>query len=474
MKKLISLCLALSLCLGLAVSASAAGTTVTLPEDPAVPGISATLSGVLDVNTVALKQEVGYDTETGEPITAMILTTVYTVPKTGAQLSVTSDGREDLFPGDLGGYRWQNGVYGYSPDLDFGGQATGMMGPGVLNYDMDPSDYMEEYAQPTDIFGFWVCDGLEFYYTYADISAYSVEANPVDNFGLYSGNYTLLNLVGSSTRSVTMDGVAQEITIYYTIPEVTCLFVDYSSGGTPYAAKYSLVAGKANTYTSEKAELLDFDGVYITDYEEYVDEFFKVWDPNAGTDPVYIAIDPGYFGVEVPEVPAPPVFTDVPADAYYAQPVAWAVEKGITNGTSATKFSPNNTCTNAQILTFMWRAAGSPDMEKNPFSNLTGQEYYYDAALWAYENGMVSGKTFDADKPCTRAMTVEYFWKQMGSPATAPSSQFGDVSADTSYASAVAWAVEEGITNGTSATAFSPDKTCTRGQIATFLYRLWV
>ena len=133
MKKLISLCLALSLCLGLAVSASAAGTTVTLPEDPAVPGISATLSGVLDVNTVALKQEVGYDTETGEPITAMILTTVYTLPKTGAKLSVTSDGREDLFPGDLGGYRWQNGVYGYSPDLDFGGQATGMMGPGVLS-----------------------------------------------------------------------------------------------------------------------------------------------------------------------------------------------------------------------------------------------------------------------------------------------------------------------------------------------------
>ncbi|MDD6188299.1 MAG: S-layer homology domain-containing protein [Clostridiales bacterium] len=169
---------------------------------------------------------------------------------------------------------------------------------------------------------------------------------------------------------------------------------------------------------------------------------------------------------------AAPTFTDVKADEYYAVPVAWAVKKSITDGTSDTTFSPNVTCSNAQILTFMWRAAGSPESTAaNPFTNLTGSEYYAKAAVWAYENGMVSGTSFDADKDCTRSMTVEYFWKQAGSPTTTVSDMFTDVAAGSSYAQAVAWAVENGITDGTSDTTFSPADTCTRGQIVTFLYR---
>ena len=176
-----------------------------------------------------------------------------------------------------------------------------------------------------------------------------------------------------------------------------------------------------------------------------------------------------------PSVPVEAIvepFTDVKVGTYYAEPVKWAVDRGVTIGTSTTTFSPNATCTNAQILTFIWRAAGSPTPSlANPFSNLSGSEYYAKAAVWAYSMGMVSGTAFDADKVCTRAMTVEYLWKQAGSPTMAASGKFTDVPTDATYATAVAWAVDNGITVGSSGTTFSPDSICTRGQIMTFLYR---
>ena len=178
---------------------------------------------------------------------------------------------------------------------------------------------------------------------------------------------------------------------------------------------------------------------------------------------------------EQPTAPAAPAFTDVKADAYYASAVKWAVENGITAGTTTTTFSPNATCTTAHILTFMWRAAGSPEpTAASPFTNLNGSEYYAKAAVWAYENGMVSGTTFDASKPCTRAATMEYFWKQAGSPKTNTTDKFTDVASDSAYAEAVAWAVANGVTAGTTETTFSPDRTCTRAQIVTFLNRALV
>lgn len=175
----------------------------------------------------------------------------------------------------------------------------------------------------------------------------------------------------------------------------------------------------------------------------------------------------------VPAEEIPPTigekFSDVAADAYYSDPVAWAVEKGITTGTSATTFSPNNTCTTAQILTFLWRAKGSPEPSvANPFADVKDTDYYYKAALWAYENGMISGTTFGGGTPCTRSSTVTYLWKLAGQPVPQGANPFADVSGD---AKAVVWAMEQGITSGTSATTFSPDATCTRAQIVTFLYR---
>ena len=173
---------------------------------------------------------------------------------------------------------------------------------------------------------------------------------------------------------------------------------------------------------------------------------------------------------EAPAEPAAPSFTDVPADAYYAAPVAWAVKNEITSGTGDNKFSPSQNCTNAQILTFIWRAYGKPEPTiDDPFTNSI-PDGYKKAAVWAHEKGMVSGTSFDIDKPCTRAMAMTYLWQAAGSPETEPSGKFTDVAAGAPYAQAVAWAVANGITKGATDTTFAPENICQRGQIAVFLY----
>lgn len=164
-------------------------------------------------------------------------------------------------------------------------------------------------------------------------------------------------------------------------------------------------------------------------------------------------------------------FGDVYADDWFADSVQWAIESSITNGTGVETFSPNATCTTAQILTFLWRAAGSPEPNvPNPFSDVKSSDYFYKPALWASQNGLVLGSALGGSSPCTRAATVTYLWKLSGSPSVSGSS-FTDVSSSAAYAKAVAWAVSNGITGGTGNNQFSPDATCTRGQIVTFLYR---
>ena len=166
-------------------------------------------------------------------------------------------------------------------------------------------------------------------------------------------------------------------------------------------------------------------------------------------------------------------FTDVKTDAWYADAVKWAVDKNITSGTSATTFSPDNSCTRAQILTFLWRAVGSPKMSgANPFSDVKTSDYFYDAALWASSNGMVTGTTFAPDTPCTRAETVVFLWKNAGCPESPQANQFLDIENHQSeLGKAVSWAYVNAITGGTAMHTFSPDTTCTRGQIVTFLQR---
>ena len=169
-------------------------------------------------------------------------------------------------------------------------------------------------------------------------------------------------------------------------------------------------------------------------------------------------------------------FTDVADKAYYRDAVAWAVENGITKGTTATTFSPNATCTRAQAVTFLWRAAGSPKPETRtmPFTDVPVGSYYYDAVLWAVENGITKGTsdtTFSPDATCSRAQIVAFLWRSEKSPAAGTANPFADVKSTAYYADAVLWAVKEDITKGTTSTTFSPNADCTRAQIVTFLYR---
>lgn len=168
-------------------------------------------------------------------------------------------------------------------------------------------------------------------------------------------------------------------------------------------------------------------------------------------------------------------FTDVPEDAYYSDAVQWAVENGITTGFTETSFGPNRSCTRAQMVTFLWRAAGSPApaSTNHVFQDVPEGAYYADAVLWAAEQGITGGtsaETFSPNATVTRAQTVTFLYRAAGSPAGADSG-FADVAADAYYADAVAWAAAQGITSGTTAETFSPAQACTRAQIVTFLYR---
>lgn len=169
-------------------------------------------------------------------------------------------------------------------------------------------------------------------------------------------------------------------------------------------------------------------------------------------------------------------FTDVKVGDYYYDAVLWAVDKGITTGVSATRFDPNGSCTRAQAVTFLWRAMGSPAPTgaSMSFTDVAADSYYYNAVLWAVENGVTTGTsatTFSPDAPCDRGQIVTFLHRAMKSPAASAQSTFSDVAADAYYAQAVAWAVENGVTTGTGDNAFSPAASCSRSQIVTFLYR---
>ena len=171
-------------------------------------------------------------------------------------------------------------------------------------------------------------------------------------------------------------------------------------------------------------------------------------------------------------------FDDVKDESqYYFDPVYWAVEQGITTGATPTTFNPGAGCTRAQVVTFLWRAAGKPEPTKtvNPFNDVQPDAYYYKAVLWAVEKGITTGTsatTFRPDQTCTRGQIVTFLWRYNDQPEPKSSTNpFTDVPAGQYYYKAVLWAVEKGITKGTSADKFSPDSTCTRAQIVTFLYR---
>lgn len=169
------------------------------------------------------------------------------------------------------------------------------------------------------------------------------------------------------------------------------------------------------------------------------------------------------------------VFVDVPENSYYEEAVDWAEENGITQGTDDTHFSPNDICTRAQIVTFLWRAAGSPAPKSmSSFTDVPADAFYANAVAWAVENGITSGtgeSKFSPNSTCTRAQAVTFLYRASGSPAVSGKAEFSDVSSTAFYADAVAWAAKKGITTGIGGGLFGSDNDCTRGQIVTFLWR---
>ena len=252
-------------------------------------------------------------------------------------------------------------------------------------------------------------------------------------------------------------------------------YLAYDLGGTE-TSKY--MEGVFSDFTilgcTPESELSE--EVLTNSYDFDTDKIaFYVVTEDTKTNPFASAATPST--PETPETPSKTVFTDVAAGAYYEEAVAWAVAEGITSGTTATTFSPNDTCTFSQILTFLWRANGSPEPTiQNPFSNIKETAYFYKPLLWAVEQKLIGSDTYEDGWPCTRGMTVFFMWKASGAEFDQGAFEkqlFDDVPLEDSntFVQPVYWAVKNGVTSGTSATTFSPEAICTRGQIVTFLYR---
>ena len=197
----------------------------------------------------------------------------------------------------------------------------------------------------------------------------------------------------------------------------------------------------------------------------------------SGITPLENAAQYKYLYVVTDDHYMPTPFDDVPSGKFYVDPVLWAVENGITNGVDNLHFAPDQTCNRAQTVTFLWRANGSPEptVTETPFTDINEKSYYYKAVLWAVENGITNGMTpttFEPDRTVTRGQVVTFLWRNAGEPATECwENDFTDVHNNSFFSVPVQWAVEKGITTGMTPTTFVPDNGCTRGQIVTFLCR---
>ena len=249
-----------------------------------------------------------------------------------------------------------------------------------------------------------------------------------------------------------------------------------SEGGSVVVSPKSASKGSAVTvtvtpesgYQVSSVQAVDKDGKKLTLTDKGDGKYTFVMPGSK------VEVSASFAQVQKPEEPSP--YRDVSKDSYYYDAVQWASDKGITNGVSDGVFAPDWVCTRGQIVTFLWRSVGSPAPKtaEMPFADVAEDAYYAQAVLWAVENGITKGTsetTFSPDQTCTRAHAVAFLYRLAGSPAVTGNS-FQDVAADAYYNAAVAWAVQQGITNGTSETTFSPDETCTRAQIVTFLYRM--
>ena len=295
------------------------------------------------------------------------------------------------------------------------------------------------YCTPTSIGGFPQVSGIEF--TVDTTKAY-------DQGELYPGS----TYYGpKSIQRVTIETVGGE---------------PFDANATYTIATNDFMAAGGDTYYAFAAASVNYDlGLSMDEVVmDYITDELKgtVTEEAYGQPAGRITVDQGL------------AFTDVAATSPYYAGIEWAVDEGITNGTTATTFSPYQNCTRAQIITYLWRAAGSPEPASTEpaYTDVTDTSlYFFKAVQWASEQGLVEGETFDPYAGCTRAMAVYFMWVAADSPEAAASS-FTDVAADADYAAAVNWAVAQGVTLGTGdGSTFSPDTVCQRGQIVTFLYR---
>lgn len=247
-----------------------------------------------------------------------------------------------------------------------------------------------------------------------------------------------------------------------------------TAGGTVSVSPKNAAKGSTVTITVTPAEGYEVGSVTAKDAKGNT---IAVTDKGNGK---YTFIMPGSkvsIGTAFTKTPETSPFDDVSVDAYYFDAVKWAADKGITGGVSDNLFAPDDGCTRAHIVTFLWRAAGSPEPKSmTSFTDVTASAYYAKAVAWAVENGVTNGTTattFDPDAVCTRAQAVAFLARALNGKGGS-SAAFTDVPADSYYADAVAWAVANRVTNGVSSDRFAPDNSCTRAQITAFLYRAYV
>ena len=309
-------------------------------------------------------------------------------------------------------------------------------------------------------------------------------ANPVDlEAGTYAVEVNADNCeVFNSNITITADTATHTQTIAMTYRK--------SSGGDDSDPTYAIEVGediRNGTVTANRRYAERGDTVTIT---VKPDDGFKLDDltvtdkngnelklTNKGNGKYTFKMPAGKVTVSAtfaPEKTAADYFADVPANSYYADAVLWAAKNGITGGIGNGLFGPNQPCTRAQIVTFLWRAAGSPEPKSmSSFSDVSADSYYAKAVAWAVENGITTGTgdgKFSPDATCTRAQSVTFLFRAIGKLVDSKA-EFSDVLTDSYYANAVAWAVENGVTNGIGDGLFGPDNSCTRAQIVTFLAR---
>ncbi len=305
--------------------------------------------------------------------------------------------------------------------------------------------------------------------TYNTIEGKTATATPVLTGDTHADSVILtytFDATEGSTGGSTGGGSTGGVTTY-------AITVKDSKNGDVTASHKSAAKGTTVTLTVDPDKGYVLDTLTVLDDK---DKEIKLTEKNGKyvfTMPSGRVTVAGRFKVEQPAGKHP--FTDIPSGAYYENAVIWAADKGITGGTSATTFSPNGICTRAQAVTFLWRAAGSPAPKSmNSFADVPADAYYAKAVAWAVENGITSGTgggKFSPDATCTRAQIVTFLYRAAGSPAVSGGSVFSDVKAGAYYADAVTWAANKGITGGIGNGLFGSDNNCTRAQIVTFLYR---